>query len=30
MDSVLALHPAVPSSIIGVPMNFSRDVAELH
>ena len=30
MNSVLALHPATPSSILGVPKNFSRDVAELH
>ena len=30
MDSVLALHPAAPGLILGVPKNFSLDVAEIY
>ena len=29
MDSVLALHPAALDLILGVPKNFSPDVAEI-
>ena len=30
MDSVLALNPADPGSILGIPENFSLDVAEIY
>ena len=30
MDSVLALHPAVKGSILGIPKNFSLDVADIY
>ena len=29
MDSVVALHPAAPGLILGVPKNFSLDVTEI-
>ena len=28
--SILASHPSAPSSILGVPKNFSLDVAEIY
>ena len=28
--SILASHPAAPGSILGVPKNFSIDVAEIY
>ena len=30
MDSVLALHPAAPASILGVPKKFCLGVAEIY
>ena len=30
MDSVLALHPVAPGSILSIRKSFSRDVAEIY
>ena len=30
LHSILAPHPAAPSSILGIPNNFSLDVAEIY
>ena len=30
MSSILALHPAAPALNLGIPKNFSLDVAEIY